>query len=154
MIVCKDHVPEFHKPANEVPCPYCTIATLQKDNDNLKAEVVLFREAIKTGTTLQEALEAEVEKKDNLLLLSKSVFTQECDRSHGLGESIEKAEIEVKKLSGRLRRRGHKYEKLSKERDRLRDGMKKHTVDFFYWWYNQPGTNTDKGYDAYIETLE
>jgi hypothetical protein len=32
--------------------------------------------------------------------------------------------------------------------------LKKFTTGFFYWWYNQDGSNTLQGYDEYIKTGE
>lgn len=30
--------------------------------------------------------------------------------------------------------------------------LKLFVVEFFYWWYNQPGNNTSEGYDLWLET--
>ncbi len=30
-----------------------------------------------------------------------------------------------------------------------KDSAKKMATDFFYWWYNQPGTNTQDGFDTW-----
>lgn len=35
------------------------------------------------------------------------------------------------------------------EIERLRAERKNDCVEFFRWWWNQPGTNTEKGYDAW-----
>jgi len=31
--------------------------------------------------------------------------------------------------------------------------MKEHAIAFFTWWWNQPGTNTEQGYDEWVKTL-
>ena len=31
--------------------------------------------------------------------------------------------------------------------------LKRHTIDFFRWWWNQGGTNTEQGYDSWLKTL-
>lgn len=31
--------------------------------------------------------------------------------------------------------------------------IKKIATDFFYWWYNQPGTNTQQGFDEWWERV-
>lgn len=33
-----------------------------------------------------------------------------------------------------------------------REALKGLATDFFYWWHNQPGTNTQDGFDEYAET--
>jgi len=32
--------------------------------------------------------------------------------------------------------------------------LKPVVIAFFYWWYNQPGSNTAQGFDDYITTIE
>ncbi|HHS84306.1 MAG TPA: hypothetical protein ENK38_05175 [Gammaproteobacteria bacterium] len=44
----------------------------------------------------------------------------------------------------------NKCERLQKLCDERGRNMKKHAVDFYRWWHNQPGTNTDQGYDTWI----
>lgn len=34
----------------------------------------------------------------------------------------------------------------------LEADRKKDCTDFFYWWFNQPGTNTQAGYDEWLES--
>ena len=41
-------------------------------------------------------------------------------------------------------------ELLAAERDALRAEVKRETCAFFYWWYNQPGANTEQGYDQWV----
>jgi len=31
--------------------------------------------------------------------------------------------------------------------------LKAHSIAFFYWWHNQSGTNTEQGYESYLEHL-
>ena len=35
-----------------------------------------------------------------------------------------------------------------------KDTAKKMATDFFRWWYNQPGTNTDQGFDEWWEQFQ
>ena len=34
-----------------------------------------------------------------------------------------------------------------------RAAIKKVATDFFYWWYNKPGTNTQAGFDEWWENV-
>jgi hypothetical protein len=40
--------------------------------------------------------------------------------------------------------------KLEAEVKQLQEGEKERCVEFFRWWYNQPGTNTEQGYDRWV----
>ena len=47
------------------------------------------------------------------------------------------------------------FEKLSEveaENERLKDNFKKSACRFFRWWWNQPGTNTEQGFDEWFKT--
>ena len=33
----------------------------------------------------------------------------------------------------------------------MKEFIKKTALKFFYWWYNQPGSNTEQGWDKFIE---
>jgi len=41
-------------------------------------------------------------------------------------------------------------ELLLKEIERLRGARKDDCVDFFRWWWNQPGNDTEAGYDTWL----
>jgi hypothetical protein len=36
--------------------------------------------------------------------------------------------------------------------DKMREAAKKLATEFFYWWHNQPGSNTQSGFDDFAET--
>jgi len=35
-----------------------------------------------------------------------------------------------------------------------KETSKDFATKFYYWWHNQPGTNTNQGYDSWLEHLE
>ena len=35
--------------------------------------------------------------------------------------------------------------------EQLEKDLKKHCTEFFYWWYNQGGTNTEQGFDEWYK---
>lgn len=41
--------------------------------------------------------------------------------------------------------------RLAERARELEEGQKELTVRFFQWWWNQPGTNTNSGYDEWVE---
>ena len=32
--------------------------------------------------------------------------------------------------------------------------IREHAIKFFYWWHNQPGNNTEQGYESFLEYLK
>ena len=34
------------------------------------------------------------------------------------------------------------------------ENIKKISTSFFYWWYNQDGSNTEQGFDSYVKNLK
>lgn len=43
-------------------------------------------------------------------------------------------------------------EELREENERLKKQQGIVAKDFFYWWFNTPGTNTEQGYESYLKT--
>jgi hypothetical protein len=42
----------------------------------------------------------------------------------------------------------------NEEDELLNKRIKEFATNFFYWWYNQPGTNTDEGFASFLRTQE
>ena len=56
-----------------------------------------------------------------------------------------------------LHREVREYERAEKAEAQnkvLREERKADCTAFFYWWYNQPGSNTDQGYDQWLTDTE
>lgn len=50
-----------------------------------------------------------------------------------------------------VRQKDKFIETLKQCNDDLFAGYKKHAIAFFQWWWNQPGDNTEQGYDGWVK---
>lgn len=47
----------------------------------------------------------------------------------------------------------YELERLSAEIRQLQEDRKRDCVDFFRWWHNQPGSNTEQGYEEWVASV-
>lgn len=94
---------------------------------------------------------------------------QHCADGPDLIEQIEKviAQAEVMDIPYFLRAEGAVEEDVKREfkkkdqfietlkqcNDDLFAGYRQHAIDFFQWWWNKPGTNTEQGYAEWVDEI-
>ena len=99
-------------------------------------------------------LEAEIERLER----GRDIQKGNAERWEKLAiqykREIERLENEIKAAIPHNQERLHEMNRLRDELKQANADRKKDCVDFFRWFWNAPGTNTEQGYDEWLAALE